>query len=641
MYPVQEKYLSKVGYSLLVALAITVAVASVALAFWYSDQVPLDLFSFRQAQTAISAYWMAHDGFNIAYETPVAGAPWAIPFEFPIFQGLVALIARTTGWNLDSIGRVTSFVFLLLCLWPVRAIVARLRLPNAVFLAFTALFLSSPLYLYWGRAFMIETAALWFTVMSVRYFIDIAFDRSTASRSLLFVLFSCLALLQKVTTGLPVLFFLAVVYGVAQLREARTLRAMVTTRRMVEIFFYFGVSVIVAVAWVLYTDRVRAENSLGVMLLSSKITKWNWGTLDQRLSWGLIQTVFLQRVLPSMGSFLGIVLLTLPFVLGSTPKVKRVVLASVLCGVAPVYIFTNLHLVHEYYQTAIEIFFVFGVAVVLGSAVLTRFGQTVFLILTFALVVWNLRVFTTRYLPVIQQSFTGASWDVAIGRALQREIPEGGQFVAFGNDWSSSFAYLAERKAFTVPPWFRPLERVLDDPQVFLDPGRFSGLVWCPNNYVNPGEILRVAQEKNWKIGYVSACLVAVPERTAPAFPVNASSCDGSIDEFSVISVGSRAALSIRGWTSDPEKRLTDGRVFVRLDDKRGNTMVVEAVRGARPDIGAKVSVPDANDPGFSRLIQPVPPYGQYTVTVLRDFGPHGPVCEIRKVFELPAQERR
>ncbi|MGH7490376.1 MAG: glycosyl transferase, partial [bacterium] len=45
----------------------------------------LDLHNFRQAQTAISAYWSWREGFKLAYETPVLGYPWAIPFEFPIY----------------------------------------------------------------------------------------------------------------------------------------------------------------------------------------------------------------------------------------------------------------------------------------------------------------------------------------------------------------------------------------------------------------------------------------------------------------------------------------------------------------------------------------------------------------------------
>jgi len=71
----------------------------------------LDFHAFRQAQTAISAYYLWKLGPELAYETPVLGVPWSIPFEFPTFQGLVALIARYWVAPMDQIGRATSLFF--------------------------------------------------------------------------------------------------------------------------------------------------------------------------------------------------------------------------------------------------------------------------------------------------------------------------------------------------------------------------------------------------------------------------------------------------------------------------------------------------------------------------------------------------
>ena len=54
----------------------------------------LDEYGFRQTQTAITSYYFIQDGFKLAYETPAVGYPWSIPFEFPIFQALVALSVK-------------------------------------------------------------------------------------------------------------------------------------------------------------------------------------------------------------------------------------------------------------------------------------------------------------------------------------------------------------------------------------------------------------------------------------------------------------------------------------------------------------------------------------------------------------------
>ena len=78
------------------------ALAYLTIASWSSPI--LDMFGFRQAQTAISAYWIAKGGPLFAYQTPVFGYPWSIPFEFPLYQWLVALLADSSGLSLDQGG---------------------------------------------------------------------------------------------------------------------------------------------------------------------------------------------------------------------------------------------------------------------------------------------------------------------------------------------------------------------------------------------------------------------------------------------------------------------------------------------------------------------------------------------------------
>ena len=57
----------------------------------YSTNPILDQHSFRQTQTAISAKYI-FDGNIFNYQTPILGEPYNIPFEFPIYQILVAFI---------------------------------------------------------------------------------------------------------------------------------------------------------------------------------------------------------------------------------------------------------------------------------------------------------------------------------------------------------------------------------------------------------------------------------------------------------------------------------------------------------------------------------------------------------------------
>jgi hypothetical protein len=121
----------------------------------------LDLYYFRQTQTALSAYWLWRGGPWLAYETPVLGFPWSVPIEFPLYQGLVALL-RTIGIPIESGGRLLSFSFYLASLWPLWLLFRSLQFGKFAFLATSILFLSSPIYLYWSRTLMIESCALFF-----------------------------------------------------------------------------------------------------------------------------------------------------------------------------------------------------------------------------------------------------------------------------------------------------------------------------------------------------------------------------------------------------------------------------------------------------------------------------------------------
>ena len=79
-----------------------------------------DFHGFRQAQTAISAESIRNGGPILRYETPVFGPPWSIPFEFPLYQVLVALLAKLFAAPIDQTGRFVSEIFHYLIFFPDR-----------------------------------------------------------------------------------------------------------------------------------------------------------------------------------------------------------------------------------------------------------------------------------------------------------------------------------------------------------------------------------------------------------------------------------------------------------------------------------------------------------------------------------------
>src|SRR6478735_8608477 len=144
---------------------------------WESRNLPGN--EFRQAQTALSAYWIkAENNFSPAYPTPVLGKPWSIPMEFPLYQWTVVVTGKVTGWGLTKAGRAVSIACFYLCLPAVFLLLARWRVACGHRWLVLAMIVTCPLYIYYGRAFLIETMALMFGL-----WFWVGFERAVVERS--------------------------------------------------------------------------------------------------------------------------------------------------------------------------------------------------------------------------------------------------------------------------------------------------------------------------------------------------------------------------------------------------------------------------------------------------------------------------
>ena len=509
---------------LLCLLALACFLYSLYIAIRYANQVPLDFYSFRQTQTALTAYWFAKNGFSLAYETPVAGLPWSIPFEFPIYQYIVAILSKISNLSFDAIGRLVSYLFLVLCLIPARSITKHLHFPPAVFYIFTALLLSSPIYLYWGRTFMIETTALFFSVVAINYFMDIIQSNKSYANQIFFSLFITLSILQKATTGLPILTLLCFSYILLNIKRTRSLKTFLFNKQNIfTLVMCFGVPLFIGIFWTLYTDHIKELSEMGVQLTSKNLQSWNWGTLEQRLSFFLYSDVIWKRIFEqNLSGLLGIGILITALFSNTKNTIKFTIVVAILLGLVPLFLFTNLHIVHLYYQTANIIFLIYAISISLGCVLNHYFGDKyIIFMLTMIMVSSNYFCFSKDYLPITKTVFNNEnSRDYAVSDVLKKEVPQGKYFVAFGNDWSSSFAYLSERKSFTVPGFFKHYQEIALHPEHFIDEDHLGAIVLCPTIASPTIENLTLwaSTNRNWKISEVQGCYIATPKAnlTAP-----------------------------------------------------------------------------------------------------------------------------
>ena len=614
-------------------IALVALVVSALLAIVYSGQPLLDRHAFRQTQTALTSYWFVQEGFKLAYQTPVLGPPWSIPFEFPLYQLLVAWLAEALNWPLEPVGRLVSYCFLLAICVPVRSITKRLNLNSAVFYVFVGLVFSSPIYMYWGRTFMIESTALFFSILAIKYFVDIYTDHFSLGRLLVLSTSLVVAVLQKVTTALPVMAMLGIV---ACTFESRLLlnKIKINWGKLVLLGgLGFFLPLLVGALWVEYTDHVKMNNPAGQQFTSSVLREWNWGTIDQRWSYKLLHEVIWSRIfVGNLGGIFGLFLLALPFVYKGENRYALLVIVACGLGLAPLFLFSNLHIVHDYYQFANAIFLIFALALVIGGIVNDRIGPLGTVVAMLLVMGASYSSFSSSYFPYVVKQFNSENGVLAIAETLKREVPRGDQFIAFGNKWSSTFGYFSERKSFTVPKRFRHYSDVAAHPEQYVEAGALGAVVSCERERSILQGVLDFAWGNSWKVGVVGGCLLATPKKKVFPDEVNKVRCKGKVDDIKVLGDGDRAMVNISGWSTmyGSEKDIPDS-IHVSISGGENYSRIFEALRVPRVNVNRQLGVSEKIFSGYSVLVPGVIPSGEYTVNVVQSKGGRSEYCEYNR----------
>jgi hypothetical protein len=433
----------------------------------------LDRYEFRQLQTALSTYWIAHEGWRLDYPTPLFGPPWSIPMEFPTYQVIVAAWANFTGWPLEQTGRFVSVLFFAATLPAVYDLLAVARLAPSRRGIVLAVILSCPVYLFYGRAFMIETTALagavWFLALLRRSLATPHWGWITAT-----TLAATFAALTKITTflvfGLP-----AVAMVVATLRAV--LRESGIGRQILRPCLAALVPALVALtlgyAWVRHADAVKHGNPFTGFLASSELHLWNYGTWALRTDpsyWIKIQET-VSGYLLAEGS-LALALLWVPFAPG---RVRAVAAVAVLAFFSGPLVFANLYHIHDYYYAANAVL-LSGAAGLLLAAVwddprLPRGANWLALLLTLS---FNLHAYYRGY---YSHHRNPAPPPPALAPIIRDTVPADGVVLIYGADWNPLLPYYFQRRAVMVPGDRENETAVLEDVLARLPPRHIAAMV--------------------------------------------------------------------------------------------------------------------------------------------------------------------
>jgi hypothetical protein len=434
--------------AILLALAFIYAIWMASIGW---DNTLNDHHSFRQTQTAITAYYMKKDGFRLDYETPVLGKPWSLPMEFPLYQWVVATVSSDFNAPLDQTGRFVAFTSFLLIPIPLYFLLLRFGVALPHRLAMLVIFVTSPFYLFWSRAFLIESTALLF---SFAYVACLSFVPESKSRWLgaLTVLFGIAASLTKITTWLPFLAWAGLMitwdwwrWPIRMPGKAEFYRGA----RSVSV--YCGIPFLIAVWWVKYSDRLKQVHPFAYTITAANSAEWNFGTLHQKLSWD-VWTVIIGRACMVLGMPLPVwsLFFLCAVAVGVTRRRWKEACACLAMFLLSPVVFTNLQFIHDYYMNANGVFllgfFGFGVVALLEQQRTNMMGWA----LLGAILMTAIMGYVDIFLPAQEQQ-NGEIRDVA--DYVKAHTSEDSVIICIGFDWSSLVPYYCERRALMIPDW--------------------------------------------------------------------------------------------------------------------------------------------------------------------------------------------
>lgn len=442
-----------------VALALALLALTIVLRLPTLRQPLVEAHGFRQTQTAYTALLYHQHGIDLLHpEVPVLGKPWALPFEFPLFQA-VASAPMDLGVGPDLAMRLTGLAFFSLTALLVFGFV-RWRIGAVEALASLWFFTLSPFSLIWSRTSLMEYMA---TAGAVGWcWAALAYRDSGRRLPLaLAIVAGAAACLVKVTSG--VFWILPMVLATSARDSGSGIRGWVRSRLEPGLALAVAVPLAVTWWWVRYSDHVKAQNLEGKHLTSAALETWNFGTIAQRLEPSTWTTV-LGRIDPTItGGVIWGGLILAALLLASR---RALWIGVTLTVVAPIATFFNLYVVHEYYLAAVTP----GIAILLGVGLVallraagTREGR-LFGAALVVLVVWAGSTLWLEH-PYWALAYTSITpknnATLAAAQSLAGHTAPTDLVVVDGYDWSPEILYYARRRGTMLrwpdPPVLRSL----------------------------------------------------------------------------------------------------------------------------------------------------------------------------------------
>ena len=432
----------------------------------------------RQTYTAMMVREYMTGGVWQLSPLPLFGPPWQLPHEFPLFQWLAAVGGLVTGAAPQIAARLAALGFFLITA-VFAAHLAHRWFGRAAGLITMALFMFVPFAYQWGNAPLIEFLATAGALLAV-----IATDRWVRQPRIVWlgvatVGWSVSFLVKPFTAMAMVLLAVAVAVNWERVDFVRANLARALTGIPVL------VGLILGLLWTSYANSYKASDQYMSWLTTDALSKWYYGTADQRLTsetWQFI-VMYSEAIFGSLLIFGA--LIAFAFI-----RYRNVAVVAALALALPVgaLIATNVYFMHNYYQAAVMPQMLMVMAA--GIAAAASFARSRTQVIATGVTV-TLLVIATAWLSdegkLISERTALGLYAFPLVDEINEVVPPKAGLIMAGCDWDSAYLYLADRPGLMlrddklgekVPAEWIPTDlgylalcREGIDPQGFLPPG--------------------------------------------------------------------------------------------------------------------------------------------------------------------------
>lgn len=404
---------------------------------------------FRQSQTAITTHFIDRENnFSLLYETPIVGKPWvSILLEVPVYEWSVVLLSRATGLSHVVAARTISLTCFYLCLPALYLLLGRMGISRPRRLLPLSLILCGPVYIFYSRAFLMESMELMCCGWFLFGFVRMMDHRRWPWFALTTVAGTGAALIKSATFAVWLIPAAAYAAGMlwGDLRSRRGWSAPLQTM----FWGLAGVTVSLGLLrlWILLTDPIKAAHASGWIFTSKNLAQGNWGLADfaARFSPKIWEILFLrwQEALMS------------PWLIGAGLLAGLLAFPAQrwrLAGVASVFFLAQLmfpfaYAYQEYYFYACAVFLLAGLGFALHGLLDSRLPRWCCWLLVAVLPAAQLHTYWRVYYG---QQMIQSNGGFSFTETLRDFTPRESVIIVGGADWAAIIPLYTQRRALMI-----------------------------------------------------------------------------------------------------------------------------------------------------------------------------------------------